>query len=178
MTSSKQQLGQFMTTNYLYILKNMTIPEDTTIIVEPFCGNGDLLKFVDNDEIILECYDIEPQNETTIQRDSLIDPPSYEGKFVLTNPPYLARNKAQNKRPFDMYSMNDLFKCFIASMLNNNPDGGIMIIPLNFLCSIRKGDIELRRRFLGIFSIVHINIFEERVFEDKRYRKAVITKNK
>lgn len=168
--SSKQQLGQFMTTNYEYILNNMSIPDWVDTIVEPFCGKEDLLKFVDIERnISWECYDIEPQSDLATQRDTLLDPPSYEGKFVLTNPPYLARNKATNKDAFDRYDVNDLYKCFISSIINDNPNGGIMIIPLNFLSSIRKGDIRLREKFLNIFDIIQINIFEEQVFDDTTY---------
>jgi hypothetical protein len=43
---SKKQLGQFYTTNYGYILSNMKIPNNVKTIVEPFVGNGDLLKFI------------------------------------------------------------------------------------------------------------------------------------
>ena len=35
---SKKQLGQFYTTNYEYILKNMQIPDNITTIIEPFVG--------------------------------------------------------------------------------------------------------------------------------------------
>lgn len=173
--STKQQLGQFMTTNYEYILKNMYIPDNVETIIEPFCGKGDLLKFVDMERnITFECYDIDPQLDTTTTRDTLLDPPSYENKFVLTNPPYLARNKATNKDAFDRYDTNDLFKCFICSIIQDTPDGGIMIIPLNFLSSIRKGDILLRKRFLDVFDIIRINIFEEQVFDDTSYTICAI----
>ena len=175
MSSSKQQLGQFMTTRFDYILQNMTIPEGIDTIIEPFCGKGDLLNFVDVERnLTIECYDIEPQTDTATQRDTLLDPPSYADKFVLTNPPYLARNKANNKGVFDRYKQNDLFKCFIMSMILDNPLGGIMIIPLNFLSSIRKSDIDLRKRFLQVFDMTQINIFEERVFDDTSYTICAI----
>jgi hypothetical protein len=170
MTSTKQQLGQFMTTNYSYILKNMQIPKDIHTIIEPFCGNRDLLEFInDHQNISIECYDIDPKCENTIQQDTLINPPQYNDKFVLTNPPYLARNKATDKKPFNKYDTNDLYKCFIVSIINDNPNGGIIIIPLNFISSIRKADIELREKFLNIFDITRINIFEEQVFDDTSY---------
>ncbi len=175
MTSTKQQLGQFMTTNYEYILQNMRIPADVQTIVEPFCGKGDLLRFVGADSVAtLECYDIDPQSDIAVQRDTLADPPSYDGKFVLTNPPYLARNKATDKHLFDRYDTNDLYKCFIISLIKDCPDGGIMIIPLNFISSIRTNDIALRKRFLYKFDIIQINIFEEQVFEDTSYTICAI----
>lgn len=175
MSSTKQQLGQFMTTNYSYILKNMQIPEDANTIIEPFCGNQDLLEFItDTQNISIECYDIDPKCDNTIKQDTLMNPPQYNDKFVLTNPPYLARNKAKNKQPFNKYDTNDLYKCFILSIINDNPNGGIMIIPLNFISSIRKADIELREKFINIFDIIRINIFEEQVFDDTTYTVCAI----
>lgn len=167
---SKSQLGQFYTTNYKYILSNMEIPEGVDTIIEPFVGNGDLLKFIKNRENYnIELYDIDPKITDTIKRDTLEDPPDYTNKFILTNPPYLARNKSKNKDLYDKYQCNDLYKCFILNIITNVCNGGIIIIPLNFLSSIRKTDIELREKFLQLYSIKMINIFEEQVFEDTGY---------
>jgi len=167
---SKRQLGQFYTTNYEYILSNMAIPNGVKTIVEPFVGNGDLLNFItDKIKYNVEIYDIDPKLTETIQRDTLIDPPDYTDKFILTNPPYLARNKNKNKDLYEKYNCNDLYKCFIVNILTNICQGGIIIIPLNFLSSIRKTDIELRKKFLEIYSIKTINIFEEQVFVDTSY---------
>ena len=168
--SKKKLYGQFMTTNYEYILTNMYIPENVDKIIEPFAGNCDLIKFIKNkDTYEMEYYDIEPKIDFIIKRDTLDNPPSYENKFVLTNPPYLARNKSNQKNIFDKYNENDLYKCFIRELIINNPIGGIIIIPLNFWSSIRKNDIELRKDFLNTFKILLINIFEENVFEDTSY---------
>ena len=175
MLCSKKKYGQFMTTNYEIILRNLTIPKKTKSIVEPFAGNGDLIQFIKNfpnitiENITIECYDIEPKHDYIIRRDTLMNPPDYDNKFILTNPPYLARNKIEDKEVFDKYKANDLYKCFIVSIINSNPSGGIIIIPLIFWSSIRKNDIELRKRFLDKFKIVHLNIFEERVFDDTSY---------
>ena len=159
----KSQLGQFYTTNYDYILKNMSIPKNITHIIEPFAGNGDLLNFIKNKECYtIEQYDIEPKNECIIMQDTLKQPPCYHNKFILTNPPYLARNKNSNKEIYDMYGANDLYKCFILSIIENKCKGGIIIVPLNFICSIRQSDINLREKFLNTYSIIKMNIFEER----------------
>jgi len=167
---SKSKLGQFYTTNYNYILQNMILPDKIKIIIEPFVGNGDLLNFIINkDDYTLELYDIDPKYKNAIRRDTLKNPPCYDNKFVLTNPPYLARNKNNDKELYDKYDCNDLYKCFIINLINSKCWGGIIIIPLNFICSIRKGDIELREQFLNKFTINVINIFEERVFDDTSY---------
>ena len=110
----KQKLGQFYTTNYDYILQNLYIPENIITIVEPFAGNGDLLNFIKNkDNYKIECYDIEPKKDYIIKKNTILDPPDINNSFILTNPPYLARNKSNDKELFDKYKTNDLYKCFI-----------------------------------------------------------------
>ena len=114
----------------------------------------------------IEAYDIEPKAQNIIKRDTLKNPPDYSGKFVLTNPPYLARNKSSNKEIFDKYKTNDLYKCFIKELLTNSPIGGILIIPLNFWC---ESDNKMRKMFLKKFQVISLNIFEEQVFADTTY---------
>ena len=166
----KQELGQFFTTNQNYILSNMTIPSGVLNIVEPFAGEGHLLEFIENkDNYNIECYDIESKKDYIVQRDTINFPPSYTNKFIITNPPYLARNKSVDKKVFDTYDVNDLYKCFIKNLISNHCLGGIVIVPLNFWSSIRKNDILLRKLFLEQYKIIKLNIFEEKVFNDTSY---------
>jgi hypothetical protein len=121
----------------------MNIPDDKQIIIEPFVGNGDLLHFINNVEnYTIECYDIEPKIENTTKQET------------LKNPPYLARNKNKDKFLYDRYKCNDLYKCFLTNIIENTCSGGIVILPLNFICSIRKQDIYLRKKFLSKYSII------------------------
>ena len=165
----KQELGQFFTTNYKYILQNFSIPEEETKIIEPFVGKGHLLQFINKSKYSIEIYDIDPHIISTIKRDTLKYPPCYKDKFILTNPPYLARNKSVSKTIFDKYNANDLYKCFIKQIISDPSNGGIIIIPLNFWCSVRKSDVDLRANFLKVYNVITINIFEEKVFEDTGY---------
>ncbi len=56
--TTKQKLGQFYTTNYDYILQNMTIPVNVKNIIEPFAGSGELLKFIkEKNKYKIEYYD-------------------------------------------------------------------------------------------------------------------------
>jgi hypothetical protein len=168
--TTKQKLGQFYTTNYDYILQNLYIPQNITKIIEPFAGNGDLLNFIKDKEYYhIECYDIEPKKDFIIKQDTLLQPPNITNSFIITNPPYLARNKSDNKELFDKYDTNDLYKCFIEILIINKCLGGILIVPLNFICSIRKNDIDLRKKFISKYNILHMNIFDEQVFEDTSY---------
>lgn len=167
MPSQKSQLGQFFTTNADYILQGLEIPRSVEHVIEPFAGNGDLLPT--STFFKLECYDIDPKKDFIVGRDTLLDPPNYLGKFVLTNPPYLARNKSKDKSIFDKYGMNDLYKCFLKELLTNKCIGGIIIIPLNFWCSIRKNDVDLRKKFLDVYKILRVNVFLDKVFDDTGY---------
>lgn len=169
MADRKKTLGQFFTTNYQYILQNMYVPERTKFVCEPFTGNGDLLNFVDCHKYFVDCYDIDPKHNFICKRDTLTDPPSYEDCFVITNPPYLARNKCNSKTLFDKYNVNDLYKCFISNLCENKADGGIMIVPLNFWCSIRDMDVQLRKQFLSVYNVLLVNVFEQQVFDDTTY---------
>ena len=162
----KKRLGQFYTTNCKYILKDLNIPPYIQNIIEPFAGNGDLLNFVRKKNV--ECYDIDPRHSYIKKRDTLLNPPKYRDKFIITNPPFLARNKSDNKEIFDKYGENDLYKCFLRNLITNKSLGGILIIPLNFWCSIRKKDRKLRSDFLKIYNILNLNIFEEQVFNDTK----------
>lgn len=161
--SIKQKLGQFYTTNADHILADMNVPKRD--VIEPFVGNGDLIKHCHNPIT----YDIDPQNDITIKRDTLSNPPDMSKHWIITNPPYLARNKSKDKTIYDKYNCNDLYKCFIKILITNQPLGGILIVPLNFWCSIRKADIALRRDFLAVYWVDKIKIFEKQVFDDTSY---------
>ena len=167
----KNNLGQFYTTNQEYILQDITIPENIKTIVEPFTGNGDLIPFIEKNHIKydIEYYDIDPKKDFIVKQDTIQNPPNYNNKYIITNPPYLARNKSTDKTLFDKYDVNDLYKCLIKEILSNTCLGGIFIIPLNFWSSIRKSDIELRKSFLDKYEIILLNIFEEQVFDDTTY---------
>ena len=172
---SKQILGQFYTTNQEYILQGMNIPNNIKNIIEPFTGKGDLITFIEKEQkknnvkYIIECYDIEPKKNYIIKKDTIKNPPNYKNKYLITNPPYLARNKSKDKSLFDKYDVNDLYKCVIKDILTNICLGGIFIIPLNFWSSIRLADIELRKAFLEKYDVILLNIFEETVFDDTTY---------
>ena len=173
--SQKQQLGQYFTKHYAYILQGMVIPSYITNIIEPFAGEKDLLHFISNEtKYHIVCYDIHPYSNDIIKRNTLLNPPDYTDFFILTNPPFLARNKSIDKTIFELYGYNDLYKCFIYTMTQTPPQGGIIIVPLNFWCSIRLSDVQLRKIFLQTFTIKRVNVFEEDVFDDTTYAVCAI----
>ena len=153
------------TVNAELICKGLTdfIPEDATL-VEPFVGKGDLLSLFPENK--WEMYDIEPQIPDTVQQDTLHKPPDYNGKCVITNPPFLAKNKATDKTIFNMYDgYDDLYKIFIHTILN--AEGGIIIVPTNFLADERNKAI--RFQFFKKFEIMKVNFFTKPVFPTTTY---------
>lgn len=159
--NSKSKLGQFYTTNSDYILRGMKVPDGVDVI-EPFCGQGDLVKWVGRE---VEKYDIDPKIDA-ITQDTLLNPPNYKDKYVVTNPPYLARNKSPDKVLYDKYDMNDLYKISIRTIIDGDVVGGILIVPVNF---ISEDSSKLREYFFSKYKITRFNIFEEDVFDDTSY---------
>lgn len=119
---------------------------------------------------VIEAYDIEPKRAGIQKRDTLANPPDYSDAWIITNPPYLARNKSakDNKDVYDLYEMNDLYKCFIMSVVNQRQTcrGGIFIIPAGFFFSPRAMDARCRGEFMSKYRITKVRYFEEAVFDD------------
>ncbi len=182
---SKKEYGQFFTKNKDYILRDMLdgMPSEVceTIFVDPFAGEGDLLEWISSicrkKNMLLEAYDIDPKLENVVLRDSLLNPINLKGKYVITNPPYLAKNKTKNKEIFEKYETDDLYKASIRMIMgydfkdhgyddNRGCSGGILIVPVNFFSD---RDWKLRECFLRRYKILSLNIFEEKVFDDTTY---------
>lgn len=159
--------GQFYTVNCDYIMDGLETPPAGARIVEPFAGQGDLLAWLaSKDTYTVEAYDIEPRAAGIQQRDTLKTPPDYTDAWVVTNPPYLARNKSGAKDVFDMYDTNDLYKCFLVSLCRQPCRGGILIIPAGFFLSPRDVDVRCRNAFLQRYRLLSVRYFEETVFPD------------
>ncbi len=165
--SKKQLAGQFYTTRCDYILDGLPLPlQSSERVIEPFAGTGDLMNWLakKTPAIPIEAYDIDPRRDDIVKRDTLMHPPNYCNAFVITNPPYLARNKCPDKTIFDKYDTNDLYKCFMQSVAECC--AGIFIIPAGFFLSPRDIDARCRNQFLTNHRLLQVRFFEEAVFED------------
>ena len=152
---------QHYSTNELLLdgLKNF-IPENSYII-EPFYGRGDLVK----DFNISEYYDIAFDTDNPHYRDTLLSPPDYKDKYIITNPPYLAKNKAKDKTYFNLYLYDDLYKIALSTF--SAAKGGILVIPLNFFTDERSAAI--RNKFLSEFSVKRLNVYLDAMFSNTDY---------
>lgn len=153
---------QHFTTNYNIILHNIDFKPDEAI--DPFAGDKDLVKYSPNTNWIL--YDIDPRYNDIIKNDSLLNPPDYTNKTVITNPPYLAKNKTKEFTSiFNKYNVDDLYKASILSLIGCK--NGILIIPINFFTDERSASV--RNQFLSKYKIEYVNVFTKQVFENTPY---------
>lgn len=170
--SDKSQKGQFFTKNSDYILQGFEKYIKGKTVSDPFAGGRDLMnwaqrygaKKVIGFEIDKRLVD----DKTILENDSLNNPKTY--KFVITNPPYLHKNKASSETKSKYFHganrvFEDLYQISIKSILDS--EEGIMIVPLNFLSADNSSKI--RKIFFDKFKIVRLNIFHEKVFEDTTY---------
>lgn len=138
------------------------IPEDA-VLVEPFVGAGDLLSLFPTHR--WEKYDCDPKIPDCVKQDTLINVPNYRGRYVITNPPYLAKNKAEDDLIYELYGLDDLYKIALKTTMQS--EGGILIIPTNFFSD--KASEKIRLEFLNQFEVKRINIFTEPVFDSTTY---------
>lgn len=167
-TNAKKTFAQFFSTKAPYIFNGFPLPP-TSHVVEPFAGRGDLIEWVRSCGFTgqIDAFDIMPQHPYIIQQDTLRIPPIYKDKWIITNPPFIARNKTtSHKDLFNEHETNDLFKVFLMNVVDADAVGGYIIIPLNFISSVRPIDISCRSKFFSKYQTIRINMFEEDVFDD------------
>lgn len=170
-SANKKQYGQFFTRNSDYILQGLGKFVKNKKVSDPFAGGSDLLIWAKKHKAkTLKGYDVDSNlvNKSIFLNDSLNNPLEY--KFVITNPPYLHKNKASSETK-DKYfvgenkNFEDLYQISIKSLIKS--EEGIIIVPLNFLSA--ENSEKIRNIFFEKFEIVKLNIFYERVFEDTTY---------
>lgn len=166
----KKQLGQFFTKNSDYILQNLEKHIKDKQVVDPFAGNGDLIEWAKKNEVKkIKGFDVDKKlvdNRIIFYNDSILNPKKY--KFVLTNPPYLNVNKAENlikEKYFRKNEFEDFYQISLASLINS--EEGIIIVPINFLSA--ENSRKIRNLFFYKFKIIEMNYFKQQVFSDTTY---------
>jgi hypothetical protein len=158
----KQIHGQFFTSNAQELLKEYACFVKNKRIIDPFAGDWDLLHWAkENHASTIEAYDIEPQNSETEKRDSLLQPPNFQNLFLLTNPPYLSSNKNKDKKAYERWGQDDLYKCHLSSLIEGKCDEGIIILPSNFLSESRG---KARDLFFKNYNILKLDYYYYQVF--------------
>lgn len=170
--TNKSLRGQFFTTNADYILSNFSIYIKNKEAVDPFAGNKDLIFWAKKHKVkSIKGFDIDNQyadNKLVCQNDSINNPGQY--KFIITNPPYLHKNKATaevKQKFFNGHNQifEDLYQVSISSLMSS--EEGIIIVPVNFLSA--ENSAKIRKIFFAKFEIISLNLFTEQVFNDTTY---------
>ena len=162
-------------------------------IIEPYAGDCNLLNMFKDDLInsnkfisSFELYDITTIDYSCIKdmkrniifdinenQDTLLNNVfniSNAPYFVITNPPYTAKNKLdpETKSKYKLLlntDIQDLYQIFIKHLINSFRliNGGCIIIPSNFMFG--KQSENLRINFLSKYDIINLNIFEKQMFD-------------
>lgn len=135
----KKDLGQYFTQSSVWLkpqIQDFIISSGVSSILDPFCGQGDLLKVAEGLGFI-NCigYDIDASLNWEIN-DSLNYIKETDA-LILTNPPYLAKNSAKRRKSpsykyFEGNTYSDLYLIAIDRILNS-AEKAVAIIPESFL---------------------------------------------
>lgn len=168
----KKELGQFFTTNADHILQGFGKNIKGKKVTDPFAGSGDLMKWATkNHAKSVAGFDVDKglvNNKKIFYNDSLNNPKEYS--FVITNPPYLHKNKADKETKQtcffgDNAIFEDLYQVSLKAI--SKSEEGIVIVPLNFLSA--ENSQKIREIFFSKFKITRLNIFTQQVFDDTTY---------
>lgn len=138
-------------------LTSLIVPAEK--LVEPFVGCGNLLQIYSGN---WELYDLQPKDIQATIQDTLLNLPNYTNKTVITNPPFLARNKNPDKTIYNKYGVSDLYQAFLKTLVGAK--NGILILPLSFLTNSQNEQI--RMEFFSQYKLVGLNIFTEKRFDN------------
>lgn len=166
----KKQFGQFFTKNSDYILNGFESLIFEKELIDPFAGGGDLIEWAEKNKARkISGFDVDKNyvdNKKIFLNDSIANQKKY--KFVITNPPYLNVNKANEKiksQYFKSSGFEDLYQLSLNSLMDS--EEGIVIVPINFLSA--ENSKKIRNIFFSKFRIVRFNYFKHQVFPDTTY---------
>lgn len=171
--NTQQRFGQYHTTNADKILEGYESVVRGKEVIDPFAGGHDLLNWaMKHGASKKHAYDLLPKDDETIQNDSLRNPPDYSNKILISNPPYLSRNKCKDEKDvFDQWNQTDYYKCHLASLADHQCQEALIIIPSNFFSESRDS---ARRMLFENFYIISAKYWTEPAFENTDHSICVI----
>jgi hypothetical protein len=159
--NNKICLGQFNTASAVWLkphIIDFINNTGLTGVLDPFVGNGDILHAVANACIVKRFagVDIDPTKGYSVA-DSLINIP-HSNNIIVTNPPYLAKNSAKQKKLITTYKYFDNYSDLYLVALNkclDTHDYVVAIVPETFILT-------------GLFldRLYSYTVIEEQLFND------------
>lgn len=133
---NKIRLGKFYTKDNFWMLRKVMELINSEIIIDPFAGEGDLLKHFNN----VIGYDIDKSLKWRVNN-SLKSIPYHKNAFIVTNPPYLSKSSASRKGIYqnNFGNHDNLYKQSLDVMIKSKIPG-IAIVPESFIHSSFKMD--------------------------------------
>ena len=187
---SKRELGQYFTRDSVWLRPHIRkhiqeLADRYNGCVDPFAGDGHLLAIAGTMGYTTHGHDIDERickRKGWTLNDSLVNVIEHEKSFVLTNPPYLAKNSAKRigsnmVRYFepgyipeiqtsDLGILDDLFKFAIDKTLQTYSES-VWIVPESGIQDIH--DLPLWRKNLH-----SVTILEENPFDDTEHPVCVM----
>jgi hypothetical protein len=159
-----------------HIFAGFVRPPKGSIVIDPYASASDALTWVGPGYIQL-AYDANPKNPGVFRRDCLQDPPKFSGGYLITVPPHRKKSDSaatpEQLQLMERYGHDDLYKCFMRTVLKALPLGGIIVLPLSFLTSSRESDRKRRNDFFLLNRPSRINIFEYPILDKEGYTIAI-----
>ena len=194
-TPTKRDFGQYFTQDAVWLRPHIkahiqSLGDTYTSCVDPFAGDGHLLALAREMGFQIHGHDLDPRrcadNGWGEPNDSIRQVIHYEGGFVLTNPPYMAKNSAKRlDSPMTRYFspgfvstieqkhlnvLDDLFKLAMEQTMRTYDDS-IWIVP-------ESGIQDLDRLPHWKAKLHSITILEDNPFVDTEHPVCVMVFSK
>lgn len=157
---AKRELGQFFTTSDYWIfpqVEKFLRSCKKTKVLDPFAGDGDLLKQVKKFGFETFGLDID-ESLGWRKNDSILSVPLFDDTLVVTNPPYLYVSRAgKDKKQYFTHGFVDLYMEGLYTILNVY-DCCVAIVPGSFFVNYDK--FPFYKRLCSI-SYCNKNLFSE-----------------
>lgn len=145
--------------DYDVFFKGFTKPPKGSIVIDPFADDESTAKWLDKKNILI-AYSAKESHPLGLRLDTLRDPPKYAGTYVVTTPPWHKKGDIADNTLFDRYGTDNLYKCFIRTLLKSPALGGSILVPLTFLVGVRDSEKKRRQDFFTLYKPLRFNVFQ------------------
>ena len=145
--------------DYDVFFKGFTKPPKGSIVIDPFADDDSTAKWLDKKNIHI-AYSSKESHPLGLRLDSLKDPPKYAGTYVVTTPPWTKKGEIADNTLFERFGTDNLYKCFIRTLLKSPAQGGSILLPLTFLVGVRDSEKKRRQDFFTMYKPLRINVFQ------------------
>jgi hypothetical protein len=134
------------------MFQGWTIPTDVDCVVDPFYNSPHR-----HDDISLYAEGFRKPPSFVLDVDPITNPPPYGNAWIISKPPIGLRRTFEDRTLFDLHKATDMYKCFIASFLQQpTVRGGFLILPLSFFVA---GEDVQRSLFMSRYHVKAVHLW-------------------